>query len=78
MWALLNDAFSEPEKTDRRLRVVDLIEPITLDVEIQTTSNELPDPKNVGLAVGISFLTHLQVEILEGGSYSKVPKVHHR
>jgi hypothetical protein len=29
----------------------------------QTTSIELLDPENMGVAVGISFLSHLQAEI---------------
>ena len=29
---------------------------------IQTTSIELLDPENIGVAVGISFLSHLQAE----------------
>ena len=33
---------------------------------IETTSVELLDPKNMGVAVGISFLSHLQAEILRG------------
>ena len=33
---------------------------------IQTTSIELLDPENMGVAVGISFLSHLQAEILGG------------
>ena len=36
---------------------------------IETTSIELLDPGNTGVAVGISFLSHLQAEIL-GGNHS--------
>jgi hypothetical protein len=33
---------------------------------IKTISIELLDPENTGVAVGISFLSHLQAEILGG------------
>jgi hypothetical protein len=35
---------------------------------IETTSIELLDLENIGVAVGISFLSHLQAEILGGGN----------
>jgi hypothetical protein len=34
---------------------------------IETTSIELLDSENIGVAVGISFLSHLQAEIQGGG-----------
>jgi hypothetical protein len=37
---------------------------------IETTSTELLDPENIGVAVGISFLSHLQAEIQGGGVVS--------
>jgi hypothetical protein len=35
---------------------------------IETTTIELLDPENIGVAVGISFLSHLQAEIQGGGN----------
>jgi hypothetical protein len=40
---------------------------------IQTTTIELLDPENMGVAVGISFLSHLQAEIQGGGGNHPLP-----
>ena len=40
---------------------------------IETISIGLLDPENMGVAVGISFLSHLEAEILGGGGYHPLP-----
>ena len=42
--------------------ILDFRLPVLSD-SIQATCIDLPDPKNMGLAFGISFLSHLQAEI---------------
>ena len=41
---------------------------------IETTSVELLDPKNMGVAVGISFLSHVKAEILGVVTTTRAPR----